>query len=88
MSSASVSDLVQNHMERHYKNYHILAEAERDPDNKLFRALIFIGSTRGGVSFTKKERQPKEGRFSGPDEAEQHAVAWAMNWIDQKSPKD
>jgi hypothetical protein len=75
-------------MERHYKNYHIVAEAERDPDNNLYRALIFIGSIRGGVSFTKRERQPKTGRFSDPVQAEQHGLAWAMNWIDQKSSRE
>jgi hypothetical protein len=75
-------------MERHYKNYHITAEAERDPANNLFRALIFIGSARGGVSFTKKERQPREGSFSTSNEAELHGIAWAMKWIDEKSSKD
>jgi hypothetical protein len=74
-------------MERHYKNYHIIAEAEVDPSNNLYRALIFIASSREGVSFTKKERQPRDGRFSDPQEAELHGMMWAVGWIDQKDPR-
>jgi hypothetical protein len=75
-------------MEHNYRQHRIIAEAERDPDNMLFRALIFISTLREGVSVTIKERQPTQGTFSSSDEAELHALTWAMAWVDRKIAKD
>jgi hypothetical protein len=72
-------------MEQRYKEYDVTVEAERDPANKLFRALIFIGWTSDGVSFTKQERYPLEGSFSNRSDAELLGMARAMDWIDQKT---
>jgi hypothetical protein len=72
-------------MTRDYKEYNIIAEAERDPENGLFKALIFISTVREGISSTIRERQPKEGSFSNQREAELHGIAWAMDWIDRKT---
>ena len=72
-------------MEQRYKDYDVAIEAERDPVNRLYRALIFIGWVRDGVSFTKRERYPLEGTFLNRHDAEVVGMARAMDWIDQRT---
>jgi hypothetical protein len=72
-------------MEQRYKDYDVTIEAERDPVNKLYRALIFIGWVSDGVSFTKRERYPLEGTFLNHRDAEIVGMARAMDWIDQRT---
>jgi hypothetical protein len=72
-------------MEQHYKHYVITVEADRDPANDLFRALIFIGWKQGGVSITNQERFPPHGTFSSPAEAERIGLARARQWVDEQS---
>jgi hypothetical protein len=72
-------------MEQRYKDYDITVEAERDPGNNLFRALIFIGWKQAGVSITNQERFPPTGAFSSRTEAERIGLARARQWIDEQT---
>jgi hypothetical protein len=72
-------------MEEQYKDYDITVEAERDPDNNLFRALIFIGWKQEGVSITHQERFPPRGAFSERTDAEMIGLERAKHWVDEKT---
>jgi hypothetical protein len=68
-------------MEDRYKEYYIVAEAERDPANNRFRALIFIETFYSSIRY----RHPARGRFFIEREAELQGLASGMDWIDKRT---
>jgi hypothetical protein len=72
-------------MERYHKSYRIISRSDRDPENKLFRALVTIETSRGPVYFesTTPCREPAMGRFKNEGEAESYGVEWGIGAIDQ-----
>jgi hypothetical protein len=72
-------------MDFYHKSYRIISRSDRDPDNKLFRALITIETSPGPVYFESiiPCRAPATGRFEKEREAESYGVEWGIGAIDQ-----
>jgi hypothetical protein len=72
-------------MDYYHKSYRIISRSDRDPENKLFRALITIETSPGPVYFESITscREPTTGRFENEREAESCGVEWGIGAIDQ-----
>lgn len=72
-------------MNYYHKSYRILSRSDRDPENKLFRALITIEPTPGPVYIENAIPclEPAAGRFENEREAESYGIEWGIVAIDQ-----
>ena len=72
-------------MDYYHKSYRIISRSDRDPENRLFRALITIETSRGPVYSepTTPCLEPAAGRFENEREAESHGIEWGIVAIDQ-----
>jgi hypothetical protein len=72
-------------MNYYHKSYRIISRADRDAENKLFRAVITIETSRGPIYIenTTPCLEPAAGRFQNEREAESHGVEWGIMVIDQ-----
>lgn len=72
-------------MNYYHKSYRILSRSDRDPENKLFRALVTIETSPGPVYFehTTAWLEPPAGRFENEREAESYGIEWGIVAIDQ-----
>jgi hypothetical protein len=72
-------------MNFYHKSYRIISRSDRDPENKLFRALVTIEMCPGPVYIenTTPCLEPAAGRFENEREAESYGVEWGIVAIDQ-----
>jgi len=72
-------------MNYYHKSFRIISRPDRDPENKLFRALITIETCPGPVYIENIAPclEPAAGQFDSEREAESHGIEWGIVAIDQ-----